>query len=122
MLVLPLIAPSDCDVPSPKFTVTSVMFAVVPTPTVNVAGTPADTGVVGPARVTPVRGLRPTVISAVFPATFAVTFVTREVVSETRAVPLSSVVADELDNDPLSVLNVTGTPGTPDPETSSTRA
>src|SRR5687768_12903892 len=56
-VVDPLIAPSDCVVPSPKFTVTSVTFAVAPTPTVNVAGTPADTGVVGPAIVTPVRGL-----------------------------------------------------------------
>ena len=93
-----------------------------PTPTVNVAGTPADTGVVGPARVSRSAGLRLIVTSAVFPATLAMTFVTLVVVTVV-AVPDASVVAEELDSEPASVLNETDTPSTPGrPDTSSTRA
>jgi hypothetical protein len=98
------------------------MFAVAETPTVNVAGTPADTGVVGPAKVMPVRGLRLTVTSAVFPATLAVTFAVREINAVMLATPDWSVVAEELERLAVSVVNDTGTPGTPDPATSSTRA
>jgi type II secretory pathway pseudopilin PulG len=115
-------APSDCEVPSPKLMVTSRMFAVEATPTVKLVGTPADTGVVGPARVIPVLGLRLTVTSAVFPATLAVIFAVREISAVTLAVPVSSVVAEELDRLAVSVVNATATPGTPDPATSSTRA
>ena len=115
-------APSDRDSPSPKSIVTSRMFDVAATPTVNVAGTPADTGVVGPARVRPVRGLRLSVISTVFPATLAVTFAVRVINAVILAVPLSSVVAVELESDAVSERNWTETPGTPDPDTSSTRA
>jgi hypothetical protein len=73
--------------------VTSRTFAVAATATVNVAGTPAETGVVGPVSVTPVRGFRPTVASAVLPATFAVTFAGRDVFRVTVATPLASVMA-----------------------------
>ena len=98
------------------------MFAVALTPTVNVAGTPAETGVVGAVIVIPVRGFSLTVISAVFPATFAVTFASRDVVSKTVAVPESSVTAEDADRVPLSVMNDTGMPGTGPPEVFSTRA
>jgi hypothetical protein len=98
------------------------MFAPLATPTVNEAGTPADTGVVGPAMVTPVRGFNRTVTSAVLPATFAVTLASRLVVSDTLAVPEASVSADDAESVPLSVENVTGTPATGEPDTSSTRA
>jgi hypothetical protein len=94
----------------------------MPTPTVNVTGTPADTSVVGPASVMPVRGLSFTVTVAVFPATLAVTMVSRDVVRAVRATPFSSVTADVGSNEPLSAVNVTGMPVRPKPETSSTRA
>ena len=80
-VVDPLNAPSCCDEPSPKSRVTLRMFAVADTPTVNDAGTPAATGVVGPASVTPVRGLRPTTTVAVLPATLAVIVARCDVVS-----------------------------------------
>ena len=92
IVVEPLIAPRERRSPSPKSIITSRTFAVLPTPTVNVAGTPADTGVVGPARVIPVRGFSPTLTSAVFPATFTVTLAARDVVSVVCAVPEASVV------------------------------
>jgi hypothetical protein len=75
-----LIAPSDCTCPSPQLIETSRILAVDETFTVNVAGTPADTCVDGGVMLIPVRGLRPTLTSAVFPATFAVTFAGRDVV------------------------------------------
>ena len=52
---------------------------------------------------TPVRGFRPTVISAVLPATLATTRASRVVVSVTRAVPVSSVSACGADNWPVEV-------------------
>jgi hypothetical protein len=70
----------------------------------------------------PVRGLRPTVTSAVFPATLAVTFAARDVVKVVCATPRESVLTDGLESDPASVVNVTGTPERPLPDTSSTRA
>src|SRR6476661_6014776 len=98
------------------------MFDVAATPTVNDAGTPAAIAVVGAARVIPVRGLRLTATVAVFPATFAVTVAFCEVVSSAVAVPKSSVVAVLGESDPASAVNVTATPGTPAPDTFSTRA
>src|SRR5436190_524048 len=115
-------APSDCWLPSPKSTVTSLMFAVLPTFTVNVAGKPAETGVVGPAMDMPVRGFRPTVTSAVFPATLAVTFAVRGAFTVVVATPDASVMAVEGFSVPWSVVNVTGTPDKGLPDTSSTRA
>jgi hypothetical protein len=102
--------------------VTSRTFAVLATPTVKVAGCPAFTGVVGAASVIPVRGFNPTVTSAVFPATLAVTFETRDVFKTVCATPSESVFAVAGERVPLSVVNVTGTPGSPEPDTSSTRA
>src|SRR5947207_3668804 len=115
-------APSDCWLPSPKSTVTSLTFAVLPTPIVNVAGCPAFTEVVGPEIVTPVRGFSPTVTSAVFPATLAVTLAVRDVFRTVCALPSASVVDDDADNVPLSVVNVTGMPARPEPDPSSTCA
>ena len=60
--------------------------------------------------------------SAVFPMTLAVTFAAREVVSVVLAIRVPSVMADELESAPASVLNVTGIPARPNPDTSSTRA
>ena len=80
MVVDPLMAPSDCDVPSPKLMVTSRMFGpvVVADPHGERHRIPAADGSRrATARVTPVRGLRLTVTSAVFPATLAVTFAVR---------------------------------------------
>ena len=95
--------------------------AVLPTPTVNVAGTPAEMGVVGAVSVTPVRGLSRIVVSAVFPATFAVTFASR-VVSVEVATPLASVMAVVGDSVPLSVENVTRRPDSAAPVAFSARA
>ena len=55
--------------------------------TVKLAGMPAEIVVVGPVMLIPVRGLSPTVTSAVLPATLAVTFAVRVVVSIVRATP-----------------------------------
>jgi hypothetical protein len=101
---------------------TSRILAVLATLTVNVTGTPAETGVVGPLMLTPVLGFSFTVTVAVLPATFAVTIVSREVVSVVRATPSASVTAVEEDSVPLSLVNVTGTPEMPRPAAFSTRA
>ena len=42
--------------------------------------------------------------------------------SVTVATPLASVIADDAESVPVSLVNVTGTPGTPAPDVSSTRA
>ncbi len=93
-----------------------------PTPTVNVIGVPAAIAVVGPVMLTPVRALRLTVTVAVLPATFAVTIVVRVAVRLVLATPLESVVADPAPSCPWSAVKLTGTPGSPAPVTSSTRA
>src|SRR5882672_10889200 len=104
------------------------MLAVVLTPTVKFAGNPAEIGVVGAVIVIPVRGAIPMVTSAVFPATLAVTLAARVVdcvdvnVSVVVATPDESVGAVEGFSEPLSVVNVTGMPDSPVPDTSSTRA
>ena len=71
-----------------------------PTPTVNVTGVPAETAVVGPVMVIPVRALVLTVTVAVLPATFAVTIVVRVAVRVVLATPLESVVADPAPSEP----------------------
>ena len=60
--------------------------------------------------------------SAVLPATLAVTFAVRGALSEVVATPFESVVAVDGFKMPLSVVNVTGIPDRPVPDTSSTRA
>src|SRR3954453_7450923 len=105
------------------------MFALAPTATVNVAGCPAETCVVGAVMVIPVRGLGVRVTSAVLPAALAVTFAERApaldalvAVNVDVATPEASVVAVTGFSEPLSALKVTGMPGSPAPDTSSTRA
>ncbi len=122
ILVEPLIAPRERLSPSPKSMTTSRTFAVALTPTVKVAGTPAEMGVVGAVSVTPVRGRRVTLTSAVFPETLAVTLVAAVVVSVVVARPLLSVTAVEFVSTPLSVVNVTRMPGTAEPVVFSVRA
>ena len=56
------------------------------------------------------------------PATLAVTFAVRGALSEVVATPFESVVAVGGFTVPLSVVNVTGIPDRPVPDTSSTRA
>src|SRR5262245_5357304 len=98
------------------------MFAVLATPTVKVAGRPADIVAVGPAIVTPVRGLNVTVTSEVLPATLAVTLAVVGALTTVVATPDESGVAVGGSRLPCSVVNVTGMPETPTPDTSSTRA
>ena len=78
--------------------------------------------VVGPVSVTPVRGLSVTVSSAVLPATFAVTVVSRDVVSwrSRRAAIVGGT--DDAESWPPLVEKVTGTPTSAAPDVSSTRA
>ena len=70
----------------------------------------------------PVRGLNVTVVVAVFPAAFAVTVASCDVVNVVAAVPLESVVTVLGLTVPFDVVNVTGTAASPTPLTSSTRA
>ena len=98
------------------------MFAVEPTATVKLVGTPAEICPDGGVIVMPVRGLNVTVAVAVFPAAFAVTVASCDVVNVVAAVPLESVVTVPGLTVPLVVVKVTGTAASPTPLTSSTRA
>ncbi len=98
------------------------MFAVLATATVKLVGTPAEICPEGGVIAIPVRGLNVTVAVAVFPAAFAVTVASCDVVNVVAAVPLESVITLPGLTAPLVVVNVTGTAASPTPLTSSTRA